>query len=61
MPEVPRKPHVSFALDGEVLDRVNNLNEDHFLSAGICKFFYIDYVIDNVTDNLNNIFEHLSF
>jgi len=34
MPEVPRKPHVSFALDGEVLDRVNNLNEDHFVVTG---------------------------
>lgn len=34
MPEVPRKPHVSFALDGEVLDRVNNLNDDHFVVTG---------------------------
>lgn len=34
MSEVPRKPHVSFALDGEVLDRVNNLNDAHFVVTG---------------------------
>jgi len=34
MPEAQSKPHVSFALDGEVLDRVNNLNDDHFVVTG---------------------------
>jgi hypothetical protein len=34
MPEVPSKPHVSFALDGEVLNRVCNLNDDHFVVTG---------------------------
>jgi len=34
VPEVPRKPHVSFAIDGEVLDRVNNLNDDYFVVTG---------------------------
>jgi len=34
MSEVPRKPHVSFALDEEVLNRVNNLNDDHFVVTG---------------------------
>jgi len=34
MPETPSKPHVSFALDEEVLNRVNNLNDDHFVVTG---------------------------
>jgi len=34
MSEVLRKPHVSFALDGEVLNRVDNLNDDYFVVTG---------------------------
>ena len=34
MTEVRRKPFVSFALDGEVLNRVEALNDEHFIVAG---------------------------